>query len=120
MALRLDDAMNDTVPLSSLCRVFRSKNASPFLTTIDLFFDSKEKFILVKDSEALKPVSLARRLGVDESSIIGLHSQEEALGIKITMLKRGGYASGDPESADVFGAQQYIPLLDLPVIVSAS
>lgn len=112
--------MSDTVPLSSLCRVFRSKNASPFLTTIDLFFDSKDKFALVKNSEALKPASLARRLGVDEASIIGLHSQEEALGIKITMIKPGGYASGDPESADIFGAQQYIPLLDLPITLSRS
>ena len=110
--------MRDTVPLSSLCRVFRSKNASPFLTTIDLFFDSKDKFALVKGSDSLKPATLAARLGVAESSILGIHSQEEALGIKITMIKPGGYASGDPESADVFGAQQYIPLLDLPIATS--
>jgi len=104
-----------TVPLSSLCRVFRSKNASPFLTTIDLFFDDKSRYDRVKNSGALAPAAIAARLRIPVPSVLGIHSQDEAMGIKITVIKLGAHASGDPESADVFGAQQYIPLLDLPV-----
>lgn len=117
MVLRYGADMTNTVPLSSLCCVLRSKNASPFLTTIDLFFDEKSKYELARSSDALKPANLAGRLGVPECSILGVHTHEEALGIKITMVKRGGYASGDPENADVFGTQQHVPLLDLPVAI---
>lgn len=110
--------MVKTVRLADLCRVFRSKNASPFLTTIDLFFDSLEKYRLVRDSGVLDPTVIAGIYRIPREHVVGIHSHDEALGIKVTLVKPGGIASGDPANADVFGAQQYVPLLDLPVTVA--
>ncbi|MEO8006412.1 MAG: DUF4387 domain-containing protein [Betaproteobacteria bacterium] len=109
--------MTRTVPLSELCRVFRSKNASPFLTTIDMFFDNRDAYETVKKSGALNPAAIARRLGISEADVLGVYTQDAAFGIKVTVRKTDGVASGDPEGADIFGAQQYIPLLDLPIVV---
>jgi hypothetical protein len=36
--------------LKDLATVIRSKNASPFVLTIDIFFDDDEKYNLVKKS----------------------------------------------------------------------
>lgn len=119
MALSIEtEMMIKTVLLSSLCRVFRSKNASPFLTTIDMFFETKENYDLARNSAALTPKSIAACLRLPENNVLGIHTQDEALGIKVSIIKHGGYASGDPENADVFGAQQYIPMLDLPIEVA--
>lgn len=101
--------------LSDLVRVLRSKNAGPFLTTIDAFFKSEEEFVLARDSGSITKKAVADALGVPETSIITLMFYEPALGLKITMIKPPNEASGDQGCPDTFGAQQYVPLRDLAV-----
>jgi len=46
---------------------------------------------------------------------LGIFFVDEARGIKITVPKPGGVASGDPDCRDIYGAQYYIPLLDVEI-----
>lgn len=107
--------MARTVNIRELAKVIRSKNAGPFLTTIDLFFDSDEKYRLVRDSGLLTRERVAQLYRIPVEDVVGVFHYDAARGIKVTTVKPGRVASGDPESADVFGAQQYTPLLALEV-----
>lgn len=99
--------------LVDLARVVRSKNAGALLLTIDLMFDDRARFARARDSGALTPPVLAPLFAVGEDEVAVFHC-EEALAIKITLPRR--VRSGDAGDADVYGAQQYAPLLaiDLP------
>ena len=46
---------------------------------------------------------------------MGIFFIDEARGIKITLPKSEGVAIGDPDCRDIYGAQYYIPLLDVEI-----
>ena len=94
--------------LVDLARVVRSKNAGALLLTIDLMFDDAARFARARDSGTLTPPALAPLFAVGEDDIAVFHC-EEALAIKITLPRR--VRSGDAGDSDVYGAQQYAPLL---------
>ncbi len=98
--------------LAQLAKVIRSKNAGPFLSTIDFFFDDEE-YKLVRDSNVLTVERVAAQLHVPLSDVVRIQCLDAARGVKITVTKPDAIASGDPGCTDVFGAQQYIPLLSL-------
>ena len=50
---------------------------------------------------------------MDVSDVISIIAFEPGNAIKINMRRR--LASGDPGETDVFGAQQYAPLLELEI-----
>jgi hypothetical protein len=101
--------------LGKIAKYIRSKNASPFLTTIDVFFSDFSSYLQVKQSGAINPTSIAELYNLPEEYIQGIFWHDGVWGIKITIFKNGFVASGDPECADVFGAQQYIPILSLSI-----
>lgn len=109
--------MAGTVKLTELARVIRSKNAGPFYSTIDLFFDDQERYRLVRDSGVLTKERMAALWKIPVADVVGIMSMDAARGIKITIVKPGHVASGDLDSADVFGCQQYVPILDLEIPV---
>ena len=45
--------------LMDLATVIRSKNASPFITTLDLFFEDQENYLKVKSSGVLTETLIA-------------------------------------------------------------
>jgi hypothetical protein len=93
----------------------RSKNASPFLTTIDMFFEDRSSYELVKNSGVISKKTVAQLYNIPEEDVTNICYHPEARGIKITIIKQGGIASGDAEVTDGFGCQQYIPLLSLEI-----
>jgi hypothetical protein len=104
--------MAKTMHLAEGARIFRSKNAGPFCTTIDIFYARPEQYFSVKKSGVLTRKAVADRLRLPEAAVLGIFFSDETLGIKITILKHPRMASGDLRCADTFGAQQYIPLKD--------
>lgn len=99
--------------LDDLARVIRSKNASPFLITLDLFFERREDYDRVKDAGVLDAASIAARYGLPESAVLGPYFVDQALGIKISLLRRHPtHALG---SSDCYGAQQHLPLASIEV-----
>lgn len=105
--------MSSQKKLSDLATVIRSKNAGPFLTTCDIFFEKKEYYYLVKKLKVLDKKPISRVLKVDEKKILGVYFFDDILGVKITLVKQGDIASGDLLCGDIFGMQQYIPLMEL-------
>jgi Domain of unknown function (DUF4387) len=99
--------------LDELARVIRSKNASPFLVTLDIFFERREEYDRVKRSGVLAADSIARRYGVPEDWVNGPYYVDQALGIKVTLLRR--HATHALDSSDCYGAQQHLPLTSIEV-----
>jgi hypothetical protein len=102
-----------TVPLSALAKTIRSKNAGPDRITFDIIFATREAFEHVRRSGALSRQAIARLYGIEDSRISDHVEFEPAFAIKFTLLRRA--PSGSVGDGDIFGSQQYGPLLDVPV-----
>jgi hypothetical protein len=101
--------------LGELADVFRSKNAGPFLVTIDLMFADIATFDRVVASGAVNPNSVAERYQL-ESNAVHVVAFPRAKAIKITLPRLwGSRGAGSPGDRDVYGAQQHAPLLDLDI-----
>ncbi len=101
--------------LQELATVLRSKSAGPFKNTIDIFFDEDGPYKRVKASGALTKESVAKLYDITPDEVLGIYFVDAAKGIKITLPKPLNVASGDPECRDIYGAQYYIPLLDVDI-----
>lgn len=99
--------------LRELASGLSSKNAGNFHLTFDILFDERATYRRVLDSGAVTPESVAACYGVDVAEVVSIIAFEPGNAIKINMRRR--LASGDPGETDVFGAQQYAPLLDLEI-----
>lgn len=99
--------------LADLAAGLSSKNAGNFHLTFDVVFESADVYRRVRDSGAITPQTVAGAYGVDVEEVVSVIPFDPGNAIKINMRRR--IASGDPGETDVFGAQQYAPLLDLEV-----
>ena len=98
--------------LWEVAKLIRSKNAGPFELTFDVIFDSRAAYERVRDAGAINAEWFARvyRLKPELVSVI---NYDAASAIKITIPRPT--ISGDVDDTDVFGGQQYGPLVDLEV-----
>ena len=101
--------------LADALSVMRSKNAGPFLTTLDLLFKDRGAYKKVKQMNLITKEEMGKIFRVMPEQIVGIHFVDPILAVKITLRKAEGKASGDPGCADMFGAQQHIPLYDLVI-----
>ena len=102
-----------TVPLSSLAKAIRSKNAGVDKITFDVIFETRDAFERVRRSGVLSRDAVAKIYGIPDSRISDHVEFEPAFAIKFTILRRA--PSGSVGDGDIFGSQQYGPLLDVPV-----
>ena len=98
--------------LWEVTKLVRSKNAGPFVLTFDIMFDDPEAYRRIRDSGVINKELVARMYGQREEEVLFFHC-DNALAIKFS-IPRPGF-SGDLEDSDVFGGQQYAPLLDIEV-----
>ena len=98
--------------LEDIASVVRSKNAGPFITTLDVFFETDSAYELATSSDAFAPDRIAKLYQLEPSNLLGIYFLKDARGIKISFVKPG-YASGDPGYVDVYSCQQHVPLLGL-------
>jgi len=101
--------------LYEMASVLRSKNAGPFKTTFDIFFEDNEAYQRVRDSGLLTKELIAKLYHMRPQDVLGIFFVDMARGIKITIPKPVGMACGDVRCRDLFGAQQHIPLMDIEV-----
>lgn len=99
--------------LKDLAVIIRSKNASPFITTLDVFFEDPKKYERVKSSGVLTRANIARAYHIPEERVLGIWFVDLCQGIKISYLKPR--AADDINGTDVYGAQQSAPLVELQV-----
>jgi hypothetical protein len=96
--------------LSDITSLVRSKNAGPFLLTLDIIFRDRESYELVVRSGVLSAASIAQMYGAAETDV-EFFLCPEIHAIKATLPRAVG--SGDPLDTDVYGAQQVGPLMNL-------
>jgi hypothetical protein len=99
--------------LANLAKSISSKNAGNFHLTFDIVFDDPEAYRRVRDSAALSPKRVAALYSVPEETVENVVHFDAGNAIKITL--RRARPSGSPGETDVFGAQQYPPLLEVDV-----
>ena len=101
-----------TVRLRDAATFVRSKNAGPFMLTIDLFFDGPDRGRRLVDHGILSPLAVADLYGVPEGDVTVMHLPQ-ASAVKITLPRP--LPAGEVGERDVAGGQQFAPLLDLVV-----
>ena len=99
--------------LSEIAKTIRSKNAGVDEITFDVIFPDRTSYELVRESGVLSRDAMCRIFGIDAARITDHVAFEPALAIKFTIARM--VPSGSPGDADIFGAQQYGPLLDIEV-----
>ena len=102
----------ETIPLTALATVIRSKNAGPLCVTLDLFFKDFEAYQRAAQSQALEVNALAALYGLLASQIKRF-DLPDIFAIKLSMPR--SVCAGHPGDGDLYGAQQHAPLLLLRV-----
>ena len=108
-------AIAKTQKLSKLAKTIRSKNAGVDKITFDIIFSDRRVYEHVKRAKVITRQTVARLYAIPPERISDFVEFDPGSAIKFTIyrLKPSGGA-GDP---DIFGSQQYAPLLDLEVPV---
>lgn len=108
-------ATGRTVPLTDLAKAIRSKNAGVDKITFDVIFTDRAGFDRARRTGVLSRAAVCRIFGIPDSRISDHVEFEPANAIKFTIFRNAPSGSvGDP---DIFGSQQYGPLLDVQVPV---
>jgi hypothetical protein len=102
-----------TQKLSELAKTIRSKNAGVDLITFDIIFSDRANYERVRKSAVLTRESVAKLYGIPQERIADFVEFDPANAIKFTIYRLE--PSGSPGDPDIFGAQQYAPLLDVEV-----
>ena len=104
-----------TKKLIDLAKTIRSKNAGTDKITFDIIFREKENYDLVKKSGVLTRRTVAELFNIPDERISDFMEFDPAYAIKFTIRRRE--PSGSPGDSDIFGCQQYPPLLGIEVPV---
>ena len=93
-------------------KLIRSKNSGPFELTFDIIFKTHTDYETVRDAGVINAQWFARVYGLKPERV-SVINYDAADAIKITIPRP--VISGDIDDSDVFGGQQYGPLVDLEV-----
>ena len=107
--------MAGTATLAALAKTIRSKNAGVDKITFDVIFPDRRSYDLVRRSGALSRAAICKLYGIPDSRISDHVEFEPGLAIKFTIYRK--IPSGSVGDADIFGSQQYGPLLGIEVPV---
>jgi hypothetical protein len=102
-----------TRKLSELAKTIRSKNAGVNLITFDIIFAERSVYERVKRSRVLTRETVSALYRVPPERIADFVEFDPGNAIKFTIYRTR--PSGSPGDPDIFGAQQYAPLLELEV-----
>jgi len=98
--------------LWQVTKLIRSKNAGPFELTFDVIFRDRATYETVRDAKIINEKWFAKTYRLPPEAVSVIH-YDAANAIKITIPRP--VISGDVDDTDVFGGQQYGPLVDLDV-----
>ena len=104
-----------TQKLSELAKTIRSKNAGVNLITFDIIFTERATYERVKRTGVLTRETVCKLYGIPPGRVADFVEFDPASAIKFTLFRLR--PSGSPGDPDIFGAQQYAPLLDIEVPV---
>ena len=99
--------------IGDLAAFVTSKNAGPFLLTLDVVFADAKTYERFKALKVLDRATVGRLYGIREEDVLKIIEFDPAFAIKITLKRPWG--SGAVGESDVYGAQQHVPLMELRV-----
>jgi len=99
--------------LAELAKTIRSKNAGVDLITFDVIFRERATYERVKRARVLTRETVLELYGIPPERLCDFVEFDPGNAIKFTIYRLR--PSGSPGDPDIFGAQQYAPLLDLEV-----
>jgi hypothetical protein len=99
--------------LKDLAKTIRSKNAGVDKITFDVIFRDRANYERVKRSRTLSRESMAALYKIPAERISDFVEYDPGYAIKFTIYRLT--PSGSAGDGDIFGAQQYAPLLELEV-----
>lgn len=102
-----------TAKLVDLAKTIRSKNAGTDRITFDIIFREKENYDLVVKSGALSKENVAKLYNITPDRIKDYVKYDPAFAIKFTINRIR--PSGSFGEGDIFGCQQYPPLLEVDI-----
>jgi hypothetical protein len=105
--------MAETIALADLAKTIRSKNAGVDKITFDIIFPDRESYDLARRSGTLSREAVRKLYGVPDSRISDYAEFDPALAIKFTFYRLR--PSGSVGDGDIFGSQQYGPLLGVRI-----
>ncbi len=105
--------MSEAVPITEIVEVIRSKNAGPFLLTLDLFFIEERDYKRVRDGGIITGKIISELYNIEEKDVLVIQTFDRVKGLKITI--RRTVPAGDVGDTDVYGSQQHAPLLEIKV-----
>ena len=97
--------------LQDVAKTIRSKNAGSFMITVEIIFDNADYYHYIKDNQLITRRTIAKAYALQEDQVTDFCYYDAGLGIKANFRRR--MASGGPAETDVYGCQQYAPLLKL-------
>ena len=98
--------------LWQVAKLIRSKNAGPFELTFDVIFKDHATYEKVRDAKVINAEWFAKTYHLTPE-VVSVINYDAASAIKVTIPRP--VISGDIDDTDVFGGQQYGPLVDLEV-----
>lgn len=101
--------------LIDLAKTIRSKNASTDKITFDIIFRGRENYELVKESRCITKETVAKLYNIPLDRICDFVEYDPAFAIKFTIYRT--IRSGSFGDRDIFGCQQYSPLLGIEIPV---
>ncbi len=101
------------IKLIDMAEVIRSKNAGPCELTLDVIFKDEKDYLSIKEQNFFSKELIAGIYNVSEKMILKISYFDPAFAVKVTMIRP--CVSGDPGDADIYGAQQHAPLLEIKI-----
>ncbi len=98
--------------LWQVAKLIRSKNAGPFELTFDVIFKDRASYEKARDAKVINAQWFAKTYRMQPEAVT-IINYDAANAIKITIPRP--VISGDINDTDVFGGQQYGPLVDLEI-----
>ena len=99
--------------LKDIATVIRSKNAGPYELTLDVIFSDRAVFEDFCAKKIFNKEVIAKLYHIEEKDVLSIVEFPPAMAVKATIVRP--LASGDMGERDVYGAQQHVPLMNLPI-----
>jgi hypothetical protein len=95
--------------IGDVAQFVTSKNAGPFLLTLDVVFADEATYRTFTSLRALDRHVIASLYNIPETDVLKIVDFDPAYAVKVTMRRPIG--SGALGETDVYGAQQHVPLM---------
>src|SRR5690242_2460699 len=92
-----------TVPITDLATLVRSKNAGPFVISLDFVFPNVETYSAVRDSQAISRESIADLYSLPVTRVSDAIEYPAANAIKVNILR--DRPAGSFGERDIYGSQ---------------